>query len=181
MDGRLYAVAANTGAPMWSFDAGGPVFAAPCVAAVAGAAEGAAAEEVVLFTSQAGRLFCARASDGALRWARPAEVHGHSSPSTDVARAQGRGAAAAARVVCVGAVDGSLHAFAASDGAPLASRRLPGAIFSSPVLCASRALVGCRDDHLYCVELRGRRDAAPAADGVDERRVAALRRLLGRG
>ena len=48
MDGRLYAVAADTGAPMWSFDAGGPVFAAPCVAAVAGAAEGAAAEEVVL-------------------------------------------------------------------------------------------------------------------------------------
>ena len=89
MDGRLYAVAADTGAPMWSFDAGGPVFAAPCVAAAAGAAEGAAAEEVVLFTSQAGRLFCASASDGALRWARPAEVHGHSSPATDVARARG--------------------------------------------------------------------------------------------
>ena len=68
-------------------------------------------------------------------------------------RARRRGAAATARVVCVGAVDGSLHAFAASDGRAVACERLPGAKFSSPVLCASRALVDRQDDHSTIAEL----------------------------
>lgn len=31
---------------------------------------------------------------------------------------------------------------------------LPGAIFSSPSICAGRLVVGARDDRLYCIEMR---------------------------
>ena len=30
---------------------------------------------------------------------------------------------------------------------------LPAHVFSSPVLLGSMLVVGCRDDHLYCLEL----------------------------
>jgi outer membrane protein assembly factor BamB len=254
MDGRLYAVTPQ-GEVRWTFDAGGPIFSAPCLflaaaaaAAVAAAVRpspapaattpapgdvgaeggGAALEERVLFTAQSGRLFCLEAAAGARRWAQPAEVHGHSSPAVDTAcghpaargGASGAPAAYLARVAVVGAVDGTVHAFAAADGAPLGTVRLGGAVFSSAAVCAGRVVVGCRDDHLYCLALRRRPppphgpgdetrspvgggggeeeeagpDCAAEAAGraplprrsppsdseseVDERRVAALRRIL---
>jgi acyl-CoA synthetase len=36
----------------------------------------------------------------------------------------------------------------------VARTRLAGDVFSSPVMVRNRAYVGCRDDHLYCLELR---------------------------
>ena len=71
-------------------------------------------------------------------------------------------------VVCVGGVDGSVYAFASGDGTPLATCKLPGAVFSSPSVCASRVIVGARDDRLYCLELRERTPPAARADGARE-------------
>ena len=217
MDGLLYAVAPE-GTPLWTFDAAGPIFSAPCAFTAALGASGEL-ERRLLITSQSGRVLCVEAAHGALRWAQPAEVHGHSSPAVDTACAQHGGVAAeevAARVAVVGGVDGRLHAFDCASGAPLGTTRLPGAVFSSAALCAGRVVVGCRDDFLYCLALRTQRSTAaatadrptmvrrrPAADetdggdgggsdgdegdgsptssesaAVDERRVAALRRIL---
>ena len=226
MDGLLYAVAPD-GTALWTFDAAGPIFSAPCAFNTApplGAelGEQRRLERRLLITSQSGRVVCVDAAHGALRWAQPAEVHGHSSPAVDTVCAQHGGAVAtagehhdavAARVAVVGGVDGRLHAFDCASGAPLGTTRLPGAVFSSAALCAGRVVVGCRDDFLYCLALRAqpstmaaatdrptmvrRRPAADEAGGgdgdgdegdgsptssesaaIDERRVAALRRIL---
>ena len=72
MDGLLYAVAPE-GAPLWTFDAAGPIFSAPCAFT---ASLGAGLERRLLVTSQSGRLLCVDAVHGALRWEQPAEVHG---------------------------------------------------------------------------------------------------------
>ena len=112
-----------------------------------------------------------------LCWSQPAEVHGHSSPAVDTAcgvrsdTACGHRAASGsvfsqhggdeearavpyqARVAVVGAVDGTIHAFDAGDGSPLGAARLGAPIFSSPVVCAGRVVVGCRDDGLHCLTL----------------------------
>jgi len=236
MDRHLHCVSPD-GQPLWTFDGGAPIFSAPAFAFVrcveggasgggaseggageGGALDGGASEGVVFFSSQLGQLFCVRVTDGTLRWHQPAEVHGHSSPAVDSAVAQQQlsggteadGARYAARVVCIGAVDGTVHAFACADGAPLATRKLAGAVFSSPAVCASRVVVGCRDDRLYCLELRemaaipflpdvgataavevggGSATAtAPGEDNADEealdpkmaKKLEALRRLLGK-
>ena len=147
---------------------------------------GGAAEERLFFTSQLGQLFCLRADDGALRWHQPAEVHGHSSPAVDSALGQGHAtggeAAHAASVVCVGGVDGSLHVFACADGVPLATRKLAGAIFSSPALFASRIVVGSRDDRLYCLELRAlEAEGRPASASGREAALPAARAAAGEG
>ena len=72
VDGLLYAVAPE-GAPLWTFDAAGPIFSAPCAFT---ASLGAGLERRLLVTSQSGRLLCVEAVHGALRWEQPAEVHG---------------------------------------------------------------------------------------------------------
>ena len=131
--------------------------------------------ERVFFTSQVGQVFCVDVADGKLAWHQPAEVHGHSAPAVDTACGQGHltwcgegegegegeecmqsKSAYTPSVVSVGAVDGSVHVFSCTDGQPLATLKLPAAIFSSPAICASRVLVGSRDDRLYCLELRER-------------------------
>jgi hypothetical protein len=73
----------------------------------------------------------------------------------------GCGARYAARVVAVGAVDGTVHLFSAADGTPLAKLRLGGAIFSSCVICAGKIVVGCRDDRVYCIDILTSGGAAP--------------------
>ncbi|KAL1496152.1 hypothetical protein AB1Y20_014771 [Prymnesium parvum] len=174
MDRRMHCVSPR-GELLWTFDAGGPIFSAPAramalrspppaargeaaglgqSAAEEAAGKAEALEERLYFTSQAGQVFCLLAADGTLRWHQPAEVHGHSSAAVDTAEGQGYSARDyAAHVVCVGGVDGTVHVFGCADGTPLASYRLPGAIFSSPALCASRIIVGSRDDQLYCLEV----------------------------
>ena len=121
---------------------------------------------------------CLETARGTLCWSQPAEVHGHSSPAVDTAcgvrsdtaghRAapgsvssgsqhgvdeEARAAPYRARVAVVGAVDGTIHAFDAGDGSPLGAARLGAPIFSSPVVCAGRVVVGCRDDGLHCLTL----------------------------
>jgi acyl-CoA synthetase len=43
---------------------------------------------------------------------------------------------------------------AVAEMVEVARVRLPADVFSSPVMVHSRMYVGCRDDHLYCVDLR---------------------------
>lgn len=42
-------------------------------------------------------------------------------------------------------IEGAVEEFARID--------LQGDIFSSPVMIGGRIFVGCRDDHVYCIEL----------------------------
>lgn len=55
--------------------------------------------------------------------------------------------------VCVCSTAGSVYMLDAVCGHILGSLELPGNIFSSPVVVDSCILVGCRDDHVYCIEI----------------------------
>lgn len=55
--------------------------------------------------------------------------------------------------VCVCSTAGSVYMLDAVCGHILGSFELPGNIFSSPVVVDSCILVGCRDDHVYCIEI----------------------------
>ena len=178
VDGRLRALSGASGEMLWEMDLGGAIFATPCIAASLGADEGTHC----FATCQTGRLHCIRAADGQPRWSTaPAKFEGHASPactcsprrplwSTAPAKFQGHASPAVesaiahvgragprlgSSLVCAAATDGSIHLFRSSDGLPVLASplKLPAPIFSSPVLCARRVVVGCRDDALYCIHI----------------------------
>lgn len=137
VDGSLRALELRTGRVRWACETGGPVFATPCVH------RRAAAESLYYASSQSGCLVCV-GGDGRVCWrARLPGLGGHSAPST------------AGDLLVIGSTDGWLHLLSASTGAQLDALRLPGAVHSSPVLCAlhSRVVVGCRDSSAYCLQL----------------------------
>lgn len=160
VDAHVYAVDADTGGLMWSFKTDGPVFAAPTVTRGQWPTLSAQREcrtYRAFVASASGHLICLDMT-GELLWQQLAKFHGHSSPALDSPAGQigftGVGAESyTANMVVVGAVDGTLHIFAATDGSPLTTFRLPGPIFSSCVICAGKIVVGCRDDSLHCVDV----------------------------
>ena len=154
VDGRLRALSGASGEILWEIDLGGAIFATPCIAATLGADEGSHC----FATCQTGRLHCIRAADGQPRWSTaPAKFEGHASPAVEsaIAHAGRAGPRLGSSLVCAAATDGSIHLFRSSDGLPVLASplKLPAPIFSSPVLCARRVVVGCRDDALYCIHI----------------------------
>ena len=55
--------------------------------------------------------------------------------------------------VCCVCSTGLLHLLELGSGAVLGSVRLPGEVFSSPVVRQGRIVVGCRDDKVYAVDI----------------------------
>lgn len=54
--------------------------------------------------------------------------------------------------VCACTTFGGVYLLDAYTGGVLGSLRLPGKVFSSPVVVDNHIIVGCRDDHAYCLE-----------------------------
>ena len=52
-------------------------------------------------------------------------------------------------VVVVVSTYGEMYVVDATDGSPLTTYKLPGEVYSSPVLVGSTVVVGCRDDYIY--------------------------------
>ena len=148
-DGLFYCLSMADGARLWTYDAcGGPIFSSPCCvppamghAATASSSLGA---RVLMTASASGRLDCLSLDDGALIWSQGGrKLTGHSAP----AESEG--------VVIAADVEGGMHSFCLTDGRPMASHALPGAIFSSPVLHPRprTVVVGCRDNGLWSLKL----------------------------
>ena len=55
--------------------------------------------------------------------------------------------------VCCVCSTGLLHLLELESGAVLGSVRLPGEVFSSPVVWEGRIVVGCRDNRVYAVDI----------------------------
>ena len=56
--------------------------------------------------------------------------------------------------VCCVCSTGLLHLLELSSGSVLGSVRLPGEVFSSPVVREGCIVVGCRDDKVYTVDIK---------------------------
>lgn len=54
--------------------------------------------------------------------------------------------------VCACTTSGLVYLLDIHNGGVLSSIRLPGEVFSSPVVVDNHILVGCRDDCIYCIE-----------------------------
>lgn len=54
--------------------------------------------------------------------------------------------------ICACTTSGQVHLLDIHTGAVLGSIKLPGEVFSSPVVVDNHLLVGCRDDCVYCIE-----------------------------
>ncbi|KAM3875855.1 beta-alanine-activating enzyme [Diretmus argenteus] len=131
----------DAGKPLWQFLTKGPVFSSPCVTPD---------QQRVLCGSHDGRLYCLNCVDGSLVWTFQTSGKVYSSPCVFDSATLGR------RGVLVGlaSTDGTVWILDGQDGALVASLTLPGELFSSPVVWERSLVVGCRNDFVYCIELR---------------------------
>ena len=54
-------------------------------------------------------------------------------------------------VIC--STSGQIDIVNCSNGRLVCSTNVPGELFSSPVVCDERLIIGCRDDNIYCFEM----------------------------
>ena len=147
VEGELRACAAADGSHVWRVAAGvGPLFAAPTLLA-----DGALA---VIGTHDCA-LLCVRCADGKQQWRLP--LPGRVAAAAAVDAALSGWWRPAEQLIAVVTVAGEVHVLSVPPaGQPtcVASATLPGEAFSAPVLHNGLLLLGCRDDWLYCLQLR---------------------------
>lgn len=132
--GTLNCCDTATGEFLWKFQAQGPIFSTPSVH-----------ERRIVFGSHDHVLYCVDSEDGNLVWRVIFSSPVYSSPSVG------------SFVVCSD-TDGLLRIMATDDGKILSEYKLPGETFSSPVVVGFSVLIGCRDDFLYCLQVKDRRN-----------------------
>eukprot|EP00850_Spirogloea_muscicola_P014145 SM000099S25251 [mRNA] locus=s99:525788:532822:- [translate_table: standard] len=156
------------------FSAGGPIFAGLCTSL--------ALPGQVLASSRDGYIYCISLRGGKLLWRRDCGAAMTASPCVDavhdlLAKGSSR-TLPVSQYVCGCSTAGDVQVFVAptaTGSAPSSKLRgrphataaeqqskpaaallykLPGEVFSSPVMLGGHIYVGCRDDYLYCLELR---------------------------
>lgn len=155
VSGTLHGVSTRDGSLMWETRLAGPVYSSPAVMPDSGVKLGATTVVLGCHDASVVAVDCS----GKVRWSASAGSMVYSSPCTT-----GRG------LVVVATTQGTLL-FLRSDGQRLGEYALPGQVFSSPVVvcgaqrtgghcggakgvvadAAVRIVVGCRDNHLYCL------------------------------
>ncbi|MGC1300590.1 MAG: PQQ-binding-like beta-propeller repeat protein [Alloacidobacterium sp.] len=128
-DGNVYALNASTGAKLWSYTTGAPVFAALAVA-----------NGVAYIGSSNGIVYALNASTGAKLWSF---ATGNESQLDSPAVANG--------VVYIGSLDDNVYALNASTGAKLWSYTTGASVNSSPALGNGVVYIGSDDDNLYAL------------------------------
>lgn len=145
--GRLWALAAEDGAEAWTFVAEGAVRARPALS-----------EGRLYVPADDGALYCLRASSGEPLWtsrigAAPSPRERIGSPRWSYDNLTSA-AAVADDSVYVGTLDGDLVALDAKTGAERWRQRTGGAIVSTPLIAAGKALYGSFDGKLRALDAR---------------------------
>ncbi|XP_037325420.2 beta-alanine-activating enzyme isoform X2 [Pungitius pungitius] len=136
----------HTGAPVWRFLTGGPVFSSPCVTPD---------RRRVLCGSHDGRLHCLSLADGSPVWSFLTAGKVFSGPRVFDGGGGGGGAEGGGALVALTSTDGTVWILDAGRGGPALARfRLPGELFSTPAVHGGSLVVGCRDDRVYCLNLK---------------------------
>jgi hypothetical protein len=156
-DGLLRCADACTGALQWALAVDsaqvGAAAGAVGVTAAGAAAAGAALSPLFAAPCVASLRFPADA-DAAAAEAEVAVVCACTTGQWPAATAAGRRTAEAA--AAAPAQGGAVCVVEVRTGRLLGRRRLPGEVFSSPVLCNGSVLVGCRDDRFMALEMQPR-------------------------
>lgn len=132
LDGKVYAVDAETGAPLWNFTTGNWIGSSPAV-------DGGR----VFVSSCDGKLYALNANSGSLLW-NCTTGGGISSP------------AVVDGVVFVGALDHNLYAVDAANGTILWNYTAASIIESSPAVADGKIFFMCSNGRLYALDIATR-------------------------
>nr|XP_034968206.1 beta-alanine-activating enzyme [Zootoca vivipara]XP_034968207.1 beta-alanine-activating enzyme [Zootoca vivipara]XP_034968208.1 beta-alanine-activating enzyme [Zootoca vivipara]XP_034968209.1 beta-alanine-activating enzyme [Zootoca vivipara]XP_034968210.1 beta-alanine-activating enzyme [Zootoca vivipara] len=137
VDGNLYCFS-HFGEKKWKFSSNGPIFSSPCISHFS---------SDIFFGSHDNFTYCC-STEGNLLWkfettstvyAIPFVFHHHALQDETL--------------LAVASTDGKIWILNAKTGLVEGEEKLPGEVFSSPVVWGTTIIVGCRNNYLYCFDL----------------------------
>ncbi|XP_054845846.1 beta-alanine-activating enzyme [Eublepharis macularius] len=137
VNGDLYCFS-HFGQKVWQFSTNGPIFSSPCISSFV---------REVFFGSHDHFTYCCN-MEGNLMWkfeatstvyATPFVFHSHDLEDK--------------ALLAVISTDGRIWILNAKTGVVEGSGKLPGEVFSSPVVWGTKLVVGCRNNYVYCFDL----------------------------
>ncbi|KAM9329496.1 beta-alanine-activating enzyme [Gastrophryne carolinensis] len=137
VDAMFYCLS-HWGEKLWQFRTEGPIFSSPCLSLLS---------KQVTFGSHDGFVYCC-SMEGQLVWKYETSSRVYATPFVFP-----KPHAEKTELLAAAATDGGLCILDACSGAAISHCTLGGEIFSSPVVCHSRLLLGCRNNYLYCFDL----------------------------
>nr|XP_003221627.2 PREDICTED: acyl-CoA synthetase family member 4 isoform X1 [Anolis carolinensis]XP_016849521.1 PREDICTED: acyl-CoA synthetase family member 4 isoform X1 [Anolis carolinensis] len=137
VDGNLYCFS-HFGEKVWVFSSNGPIFSSPCISNCT---------NEVFFGSHDYYIYCCN-MEGNLMWKFKTTSTVYATPFVFQSQAFG-----GKPFLAVVSTDGRIWILNAKTGLIEGSGKLPGEVFSSPVVCGTRILVGCRNNYVYCMDL----------------------------
>ncbi|XP_030305537.1 beta-alanine-activating enzyme [Calypte anna] len=145
VDGNLYCHT-HSGEKVWQFPTNGPVFSSPCISGLT--------EQEIFFGSHDCCIYCCNMK-GNLLWKFEATSRVYGTPfifQSDELKNK--------ILLAAVSTDGKVWILNAKNGTAEGVEKLPGEVFSSPVVWGTKLVVGCRNDYVYCLDLyiRGKKE-----------------------
>ncbi|XP_050751371.1 beta-alanine-activating enzyme isoform X3 [Gymnogyps californianus] len=138
VDGNLYCYT-HSGEKVWQFSTNGPVFSSPCISSLT--------KQEIFFGSHDCFIYCCN-MEGNLLWKFEATSSVYGTPfifqSDDLKNKI---------LLAAVSTDGKVWILNAKSGTAEGVDKLPGEVFSSPVVWGTKLVVGCRNDYVYCLDL----------------------------
>ncbi|NXJ60997.1 ACSF4 enzyme, partial [Rostratula benghalensis] len=138
VDGNLYCYT-HSGEKVWQFSTNGPVFSSPCISSLT--------KQEIFFGSHDHFIYCCSV-EGNLLWKFEATSSVYGTPfvfqSDDLKDKI---------LLAAVSTDGKVWILNAKSGTAEGVEKLPGEVFSSPVVWGTKLVVGCRNDYVYCLDL----------------------------
>ncbi|NXC71705.1 ACSF4 enzyme, partial [Anhinga anhinga] len=138
VDGNLYCHT-HSGEKVWQFSTNGPVFSSPCISSLT--------KQEIFFGSHDCFIYCCN-MEGNLLWKFEATSSVYGTPfvfqSADLKNEI---------LLAAVSTDGKVWILNAKSGTAEVVEKLPGEVFSSPVVWGTKLVVGCRNDYVYCLDL----------------------------
>ncbi|KAM9236386.1 beta-alanine-activating enzyme [Leptosomus discolor] len=138
VDGNLYCYT-HSGEKVWQFSTNGPVFSSPCISSLT--------KEEIFFGSHDCFIYCCN-MEGNLLWKFEATSSVYGTPfvfqSDDLKNKI---------LLAAVSTDGNVWILNAKSGTAEGVDKLPGEVFSSPIVWGTKLVVGCRNDYVYCLDL----------------------------
>ncbi|NWU74848.1 ACSF4 enzyme, partial [Onychorhynchus coronatus] len=138
VDGNLYCYT-HSGEKVWQFSTNGPVFSSPCLSSLT--------KQEVFFGSHDCFIYCCN-MEGNLLWKFEATSSVYGTPYIFQSDHLSNKILLAAV-----STDGRVWILNAKSGTAEGVDKLPGEVFSSPVVWGTKLIVGCRNDYVYCLDL----------------------------
>ncbi|XP_036619637.1 beta-alanine-activating enzyme isoform X2 [Trichosurus vulpecula] len=138
VDGNLYCFN-HIGQLVWQVSTNGPIFSSPCISD--------SMKQEIFFGSHDCFIYCYN-MEGHFQWKFEATASIYGTPFTFHNHNLSN-----EMLLAAASTDGKLWILGAERGQLQTVHKLPGEVFSSPVVWQSMLVVGCRDDYVYCLDL----------------------------